>query len=40
MIEHKHWKRKSEEGVQGQHIAIVGYSHWGNTDEDSAEFTR
>jgi hypothetical protein len=42
VIEHKHWKRRSEEGIQGQHIAIVGYSHYRKEQDeaDSAGFTQ
>jgi hypothetical protein len=39
MIEHKHWKRKSTDGIEGQHIAIVGYSHYGDPQKDSDRFT-
>lgn len=40
MIEHRHWRRRTFDGVQKQHIAIVGYSHYGETTEDSNGFTR
>lgn len=39
MIEHRHWPRKSLEGIDKQHIAIVGYSHYGNLKRDSSTFT-
>jgi hypothetical protein len=39
MIEHKHWQRTSKQGVQNQHIAVVGYSHYGDPREDSPGFT-
>jgi hypothetical protein len=40
MIEHKHWRRFSQKGIQGQHIAIVGYSHYGDVSKDSSDFTK
>jgi hypothetical protein len=39
MIDHKPWKRKSKNGIGGQHIAIVGYSHYGDPTKDSSGFT-
>jgi hypothetical protein len=39
IIEHKHWPRKSLEGIDKQHIAIVGYSHYGDLKKDSSTFT-
>jgi hypothetical protein len=41
MIEHRHWKRTSKKGIEGQHIAIVGYSHYRDLQagKDSNEFT-
>ncbi len=41
MIEHQHWKRTSKVGIDGQHIAIVGYSHYRKPHKrDSADFTQ
>jgi hypothetical protein len=39
MIDHKHWKRANGDGIQNQHIAIVGYSHYGETSKDYSGFT-
>jgi hypothetical protein len=39
VIEHKHWTRKSDEGIQGQNIAIVGYSHY-RKEQDEADSSR
>jgi hypothetical protein len=41
MIEHLHWRGDSyESGIQGQRLAIVGYSHWGSDEGANADFTR
>jgi hypothetical protein len=41
MIEHTAWRGPSyEDGINGQRIAIVGYSHWGEVGEDTVEKTR
>jgi hypothetical protein len=42
MIEHKHWQRKSTDGILDQHIAIVGYSHYRKEQDepDSSRFTQ
>jgi hypothetical protein len=39
MIEYKHWQRKSTDGIQKQHIAIVGYSHY-RKEQDEADSSR
>ena len=41
MIEHLHWQRTDKSGIAGQHIMIVGYSHYRKKeDPDHAGFTR
>jgi hypothetical protein len=40
-IEHAEWVGSQfNDGIQGQHIAIVGFSHWGEVSGDDPDFTR
>jgi hypothetical protein len=38
MVEHRPWvgKHYSTIGIEGQRLAIVGHSHWGDDDSDGA----
>lgn len=41
VIEHAEWVgARSDEGIQGQRIAIMGFSHWGETSDDWPGFTQ
>jgi len=40
VIEHLHWQRKDQSGIAGQHVMIVGYSHYTKKDDrDHKDFT-
>lgn len=41
MIEHLHWRGCDyKAGIEGQRLALIGYSHWGEEDDTPAEGTR
>jgi hypothetical protein len=41
MIEHLHWRGDQYKiGIEGQRIAIVGYSHWDDDDNSDPDSTR
>jgi hypothetical protein len=41
VIEHLHWQRKDQSGIEGQHLMIVGYSHYTQkNDRDHEDFTK
>jgi hypothetical protein len=41
MVQHLHWRGDNyKAGIEGQRLAIVGYSHWGDDDDYGDEGTR